>query len=212
MKKGYVRLRKRWRAQIWLAPALPQFRAARQSTREGTTRFGSRLSLSRALKRRSAGRRHSIRLSTSRAGCAEKARSAWQSSSMPHPKSWTRVAILNPVHLFEQADRLISPLAGRPRQADMRRAISAAYYAIFHAIVTAATDEFVGVTNRDESRYGLVHRSVDHAWLRRLCEEVQKTTPSSKFRCYTPPAGFGANIVALAATVEELQEKRHAAD
>jgi len=122
------------------------------------------------------------------------------------------VAILNPVHLFEQADRLISPLAGRPRQADMRRAISAAYYAIFHAIVTAATDEFVGVTNRDESRYGLVHRSVDHAWLRRLCEEVQKTTPSSKFRRYAPPAGFGANIVSLAATVEELQEKRHAAD
>jgi hypothetical protein len=121
------------------------------------------------------------------------------------------VAILNPEHFFEQAEKLIAPQAGRPRQVDVRRAVSAAYYAIFHAIITAATDQFVGVTNRDELRYGLVSRSVDHGWLRKLCEEVQKTTLSNKFRRYAP-AGFGANIVAFAAAAEELQEKRHSAD
>jgi uncharacterized protein (UPF0332 family) len=122
------------------------------------------------------------------------------------------VAILNPDHLFEQAEKLITPQAGRPRQVDVRRAISAAYYAIFHAILTAATDQFIGVANRDESRYGLVYRSVDHGWLRKLCEEVQKPTPSSRFRRYVPAAGFGANIVAFAAAAEDLQEKRHSAD
>jgi uncharacterized protein (UPF0332 family) len=123
-----------------------------------------------------------------------------------------RVAILNPNHLFEQAEKLIVRSAGRPRQVDIRRAISAAYYAIFHAIITAATDQFMGMTNRDESRYGLVYRSVDHTWLRKLCEEVQKPTLSSKFRRHAPMPGFGANIIAFAGATEDLQEKRHSAD
>lgn len=122
------------------------------------------------------------------------------------------MAILNPDHLFEQADRLITIAAGPPRQADIRRAISAAYYATFHATVTAAVDQFIGVTNRDTSRYGLVYRSVSHAWLRELCKEVQKPTPSNRFKPYVPSTGFGSNINAFAIAVAELQEKRHAAD
>lgn len=131
---------------------------------------------------------------------------------MPQRKSSKRVAILNPDHLFEQADKLIAPQVGRPRQVDIRRAISAAYYGIFHAVITEAVDQFVGVTNRDESRYGLVYRSIDHRWLRELCEEVQKPKLRSKFRPYAPAQGFGADIVAFAAAVVDLQEKRHAAD
>ena len=122
------------------------------------------------------------------------------------------MAILNPDHLFEQASKLISAQAGRPRQADIRRAISAAYYAIFHATITAAVDQFVGVTNRDRSRYGLVYRSVSHAWLRDLCKEVQKPTLSNRFKPYAPSTGFGPNITTFAAAVVELQEKRHSAD
>lgn len=122
------------------------------------------------------------------------------------------MAILNPDHLFEQASKLISAQAGRPRQADIRRAISAAYYAIFHATITGAVDQFVGVTNRDRSRYGLVYRSVSHAWLRDLCKEVQKPALSNRFKPYAPSTGFGPNITTFAAAVVELQEKRHSAD
>jgi hypothetical protein len=123
------------------------------------------------------------------------------------------VAVLNPNHLFEQANRLIAIQAGPPRQVDIRRAISAAYYATFHATITAAADQFIGVTNRDTSRYGLVYRSVSHAWLRDLCKEVQKPTLSNnKFKPYAPNNGFGPNIAAFAAALVELQEKRHAAD
>jgi hypothetical protein len=122
------------------------------------------------------------------------------------------VAILNPDHLFEQASKLISPQAGRPRQVDVRRAISAAYYALFHATISGAADQFIGVTNRDRSRYGLAYRSVSHTWLRDLCKEAQKPTLSNKFKPYAPPSGFGPNITAFAAAVVELQEKRHSAD
>lgn len=122
------------------------------------------------------------------------------------------MAILNPGHLFEQAEWLITRRAGRPRQVDIRRSISAAYYALFHASIAAAVDQFVGVKDRDRSHYGLVYRSVDHKWLRELCKEVQKPTLSNKFRPYEPPHGFGANIVAFAVAAVELQEKRLAAD
>jgi uncharacterized protein (UPF0332 family) len=122
------------------------------------------------------------------------------------------VAILNPDHLFEQAEKLIAIAAGPPRQVDIRRAISAAYYATFHATITAAVDQFIGVTNRDTSRYGLVYRSVNHAWIRDLCKEVQKQFPSNKFKSYVPSNGFGADISAFATAVAELQEKRVAAD
>jgi uncharacterized protein (UPF0332 family) len=122
------------------------------------------------------------------------------------------VAILNPDHLFDQADRLIASQAGRPRQADIRRAISSAYYGLFHGIITAAADLFVGVTNRDESRYGLVYRSVGHDRLRDLCKEAKKQTPADRLKPYVPKNGFGADIGAFAQALLELQEKRHDAD
>jgi hypothetical protein len=120
---------------------------------------------------------------------------------------------LNPDHLFEQADKLVAPQAsGPPRQVDLRRAISAAYYGVFHYILTAAADEFIGVTKRTASSYTLVYRSVDHRGLRDLCDEVKKLNLTAKYQKYAPANGFGPNIQAFASAVAELQEKRHAAD
>jgi hypothetical protein len=122
------------------------------------------------------------------------------------------VAILNCEHLFEQAEKLIAaPPAGPPRQADLRRAISAAYYAVFHATLTQAADLFVGRTKRSESRYGLVYRSIGHKQLRELCEIVRKPKLSARYVPHAPASGFGPNIPAFAAFIE-LQEKRHSAD
>jgi uncharacterized protein (UPF0332 family) len=122
-------------------------------------------------------------------------------------------AVLNPDHLFEQAEKLISPpSAGAPRQADLRRAVSTAYFALFHAVLTAAADEFVGATRRTTARYGLVYRGIDHRGLRDLCSEVVKQTPSARYARYQPAGGFGSNIKSFATALAELQEKRHAAD
>lgn len=123
------------------------------------------------------------------------------------------MALLSPEHLFEQADRLIAPpAAGPPRQVDLRRAISSAYYGIFHAMLAAAADQFVGVTKRSTSQYGLVYRSIDHRSLQNLCEEAKKPNLSLKYRSYVPSNGFGPNITAFALAALELREKRHAAD
>lgn len=122
--------------------------------------------------------------------------------------------VLNPDHLLDQADRLTAPPGGggAPRQADLRRAISSAYYGIFHAVLTEAADGFVGRTKRDTPRYALVYRSVDHRLLRTICEDLKKTTLPPKYLKYVPRGGFGPDLVALANAVVELQEKRHTAD
>ena len=122
------------------------------------------------------------------------------------------MAVLNPDHLFDQASRLIAPAAGAPRQVDLRRAISAAYYGVFHAALTAAADQFVGATKRSSNQYALVYRSIDHKTLRDICKEVQKQTLPAKYMPFAPKTGFGPNIRAFAAAMLELQEKRLDAD
>lgn len=123
------------------------------------------------------------------------------------------MAVLNPEHLFEQAERLIAPPpAGPPRQVDLRRAISSAYYGVFHATLAAAADEFVGATKRATPRYTLVYRSVDHRAIRELCSEVKKSKPAGKYARFVPSGGFGGPLQAYAAALIELQEKRHSAD
>jgi uncharacterized protein (UPF0332 family) len=123
------------------------------------------------------------------------------------------LAVLNPDHLFDQAEKLTAPPpAGPPRQVDLRRAISAAYYGVFHYVVRAAADEVVGITQRASPRYTLVYRSADYRALRDLCTEAKKQQLSARYHRYAPQNGFGANVQAFATAVVELQEKRHSAD
>ncbi|MCJ2124259.1 hypothetical protein [Methylobacterium sp. J-077] len=54
------------------------------------------------------------------------------------------MALINPEHLFSQADALLLQIGrGSLRQADLRRTFSKAYYGLFHAILTEAADEAV---------------------------------------------------------------------
>ncbi len=123
------------------------------------------------------------------------------------------MAILSPEHLFDQALRLIEPLAaGPPRQVDLRRAVSSAYYGVFHALLTEAADAFVGTIYRSTAQYALVYRSVDHRAARDLCQEAKKQTMAARYIRYIPDGGFDRNIQTFADAFIQLQEKRHAAD
>src|SRR5271169_896377 len=113
-----------------------------------------------------------------------------------------RVPPPHPEHLFEQAEAL----AARPQPADLRRAISAAYYGLFHFILTAAADMVVGADKQSTSRYSLVYRSVDHSRLRKLCSQLSATKPQSV--PLVPTIGFGriADFARVAGNLYELRE------
>jgi hypothetical protein len=119
----------------------------------------------------------------------------------------------DPDHLLDQAERLIASRGGSvARQVDLRRAISSAYYALFHTVATGASDDLVGRTHRHTARYQLVYRSVEHRSLLRLCTDVSKTKLPEKYANHQPQGGFGSDLLAFADTVVELQEKRNRAD
>jgi uncharacterized protein (UPF0332 family) len=123
------------------------------------------------------------------------------------------MSVPDPDHLLEQADRLIASTgAGTARQVDLRRAISNAYYALFHAVVAEAADDLVGRTHRPTPRYMLVYRSVDHRRLRKLCEDIAKQNLPDRYSRFEPEGGFGPDLQFFAKALVELQDSRHQAD
>lgn len=118
-----------------------------------------------------------------------------------------------PDHLLDQAALLSNPKnRGAPRQADLRRAVSTAYYALFHAIMTALADEFIGRQRRNSNAYRLAYRLTDHKALRDLGSELGKTTPSARYQAHWPGGGFGIGMQDFAGKMVSLQKMRHAAD
>src|SRR5215467_12928539 len=112
---------------------------------------------------------------------------------------------LDPEELLEQARRL----AAQPSQADLRRAISAAYYGLFHFFLAAAADMIVGPEKRGAPCYGLVYRSVDHSQLRALSKRLSGSKPDNQ--PMAPAEGFGP-IADVARIAGNLLELRHKAD
>jgi hypothetical protein len=77
--------------------------------------------------------------------------------------NWLTVAISIPEHLFAQADALLVLYPGRKsRKTEIRRAISAAYYGVFHFVLAQAADMYVGAKYRGDPRYALAYRSISH--------------------------------------------------
>jgi len=120
--------------------------------------------------------------------------------------------MLSSAHLLEQAERLLDPLPDevRARPTDRCRAISSAYYAVFHAGLTAAADQAVGTDVRGTVLYSLAYRSIDHAKMKGLCRLVVQKGPSIKR--FMPESGWGDAIAGYANSFVTLNELRMQAD
>ena len=76
---------------------------------------------------------------------------------------------MNPHELLRTARHLASagsgPNAGQPSQTDLRRAVSAAYYAMFHALALSCANSLIGSSRRHRNRlaWQLVYRSLEHS-------------------------------------------------
>lgn len=119
------------------------------------------------------------------------------------------MTIVNSDELLEQAGRLIR---GAPRQADLRRAISAAYYAVFHAVATQAADDLAGKARRKSTTYAVVYRSLGHSQLAKFCDEAKKQNLPQNYAPYAPQGGFGDELRSFAGALIQLQRKRNEAD
>ena len=103
--------------------------------------------------------------------------------------------------LIGTARRLAAPNAlSKARQSDLRRSISTAYYALFHALAKDGADLFVGASaSRPNAAWAQTYRAVEHGFARNACTQVRGL-------------GFPAPLVDCAETFVRLQQQRHVAD
>lgn len=121
--------------------------------------------------------------------------------------------VIRPAWLLRQADELGYRQAGpgQPRNSNLRRAVSAAYYALFHAIGWTIAGQLLPAGSLEE-RAGLT-RSVDHGALRNVCAWIAKgESPPQHVADLVNAVRADTLMVDVAEAFLELREKRHAAD
>lgn len=98
------------------------------------------------------------------------------------------------------ARKLANASPKKPRQADLRRAISTAYYALFHAMAKDAADMLVGVgPDRPDKAWTHTYRSLQHGDAKSACEAVRNLN-------------FPSTLKSCADAFVALQQRRHDAD
>ena len=90
---------------------------------------------------------------------------------------------------------------GRPRQSNLRRAVSTAYYALFHCLALCCADLLVGgpSADRSQSAWNQTYRALQHGFARQRCQRPDIS-------------GFPGKIQNFAGAFSEMQQHRHRAD
>src|SRR5260221_12717514 len=113
-----------------------------------------------------------------------------------------------PAHLLEQARHLANREKKRPRQASLRRAVSTAYYALFHLLILEATLNWKRVEQR-----ALLARFFEHGKMKNACEK-QRGDCARYVNSSPPPApgprlDFMNSLLKVANTFSQSQQQRH---
>jgi hypothetical protein len=116
-----------------------------------------------------------------------------------------------PQDLLEQARFLSRREAGRgrPRQASLRRAVSTAYYAVFHLLCAEAASQACAAA--PQGLRDRVQRALAHETMRQAANSFQATNlPAHVASLLDGP--IHPDLVAVARSFVRLQEERHQAD
>ncbi len=121
---------------------------------------------------------------------------------------------MEPRDLIDHAKAIVRSEKSRPKQVTLRRAISASYYGLFHALLKAAADDLVGATRhaRRSPAYRLVYRGFDHGDMRNLSTAAAKDTLPKKLVEALGASQFSGSIQVVADRFARLQQDRHLAD
>lgn len=119
---------------------------------------------------------------------------------------------IQPLELLDLADRLAGrgAGAGRPRTIELRRAVSSAYYAVFHELAWRGTAALLGPSRPGwTSTQAAVSRWIDHGQLRSLCSAATGTGTATLVEVL---GQAHVDVVRIADAFLTLQDARHRAD
>jgi hypothetical protein len=109
--------------------------------------------------------------------------------------------------LIEQAQHLATRERGKPKQVSLRRAVSAAYYALFHLLVHEGVVRLI--PNSPERLRGQARRAFSHKDMKSACQEIAKP---SRLLLPLVVLPLEADLKTVADIFIQLQEQRHFAD
>jgi hypothetical protein len=113
--------------------------------------------------------------------------------------------------LLMQARRLAGTGRGRSRQADLRRAVSAAYYALFHFLVEQACREFVGAAGERRSLRHVMSCAFQHSAMKDAAQRFKSGQLSDTWQVAFP-GPIPPALRTIAGAFVAAQEDRHEAD
>lgn len=116
-----------------------------------------------------------------------------------------------PRDLLAQARLLAEKEPRRPKQASLRRAVSAAYYALFHLLVDDATRRLMGRADRAALR-GCLARAFNHAAMKTVARQFAEGGVSPKLSPGLNGEAPQDELARIASAFVDLQQQRHEAD
>jgi hypothetical protein len=110
--------------------------------------------------------------------------------------------------------RLLSTPGAQPRSTDaeLRRAVSSVYYAVFHKILRAAAQRFVGPDHEETAAYGILYRAFDRRHVAMVCEALRGPTLRDKYKLQLRRTAVSQDMRDFAGIFPVLQDARHLAD
>lgn len=131
--------------------------------------------------------------------------------------------MIRPNDLLDHARSLVPDSEGRPKEVDLRRGISAAYYSVFHHVTEKAAQHLIG--SAPEVEQNKIRRTWSHGEISKAAAMIVDRAPTLKAKPSAPlkkEALTGGPLVDLAASdadlvqslelFNELQTQRHQAD
>ncbi|MCY3831304.1 MAG: hypothetical protein OXF89_19440 [Rhodospirillaceae bacterium] len=113
--------------------------------------------------------------------------------------------------LLAQARHLATKEPKRPRQASLRRAVSTAYYAVFHMLIDEAARRMISGGGRTALRHCLA-RAYAHGNMKKVAKQFADGGVSPKLSPGLNSQPLQPELVAVAETFVDLQQARHEAD
>jgi hypothetical protein len=99
-----------------------------------------------------------------------------------------------------------------PSDAQLRRAVSSAYYALFHKVLRAGAQRFMGPGTEARPGFNLIYRGFTHSRLKDVCKRLDAAPLAPRMQDQLGRRAVGQDMRDFASGFVALQELRELAD
>lgn len=114
--------------------------------------------------------------------------------------------------LLAQAQQLVTKEPRRPKQASLRRAVSAAYYSLFHLLVADASLTMLGGSRSRRLARSVLGRCFEHTSMVQCCKAFDSGNLPARMSVFSTSLPISLDLRSVARGFVDLQDERHRAD